>query len=105
MRDELPTELEIDDPNVKTGAWNAYEVWKTTIHEPRNERLTQDKRSLGERLDEEEDRQRSRVRKLRRVVAILLLLVASGIGLFVDRYLSSTPEQSHTELALRSRSL
>ena len=101
MRDEATTELK-QPMNVKTGAWNAYDVWKTTIQTPRGERSRYGGSSFGDYLDEEEERLRRQVRKLRRVLVVVLLVVASGMGLLADHYLSAAHVQQPDRWAVNA---
>ena len=104
MRDEAMTEFKrassVRAGNAKTGAWNAYDVWKTTIHAPRGDRSMYGSGSFGDYLDEEEDRVKRRVRKLRRLLVVVLLVIASGMGLLADHYLSAAHTQRSDRVAV-----
>jgi len=99
MRDETMTEFK-HAGSVKAGAWNAYDVWKTTIHTPRGQRPPHGSGSFGDYLDEEEDRLRRRGRKLRRVLVAVLLVVIGGMGLLADHLLSAAYSQSSGRVAV-----
>jgi len=82
MIDAEATELD-DSSDQRTsklgGGWSSYELWKTTIHVPRELGLVRKPPSLAQQLDEQEDRLliRRRKRFARRVWLAVLLVLSS----------------------------
>lgn len=68
--------------------WSSYELWKTTIREPRGQGLVKKPLSLAQQLDEQEERLliRQQKRFARRVWIAVLLILVSSVVLFADRH-------------------
>lgn len=66
--------------------WSSFEVWKNTIHEPRVNKRAQDNRPLWQLLDEEEDRQRLRRRKIVRALGLSICLLVTASAAVLLRY-------------------
>jgi hypothetical protein len=89
-----------DRHTAKLGSgWSSYELWKTTIHEPREQGLVRKPTSLAQQLDEAEDRLliRQRKRYARGVWIALLLILASAMALVADRHHAESAESSVTQ--------
>jgi len=89
------------------GGWSSYELWKTTIHAPREQGVVRRPPSLAQQLDEEEDRLliRQRKRYARCVWIALLLILASATMLFAERHQTESAESSVTQGAKQAKQI